>query len=281
MHVAPIAFVAVLLLVLIYPIGSQAQEPRRDRLGGILNAEPVAQQLEKYGYPRATFLSYKDTDVTSATFGVELCVLEVPRGSARLRVKDLRVDKNPAEIFQSAISPASLGVVTGGFFGLDKHGGPIPLGLVKSEGRSIAPKHPWSSGGVVAASKDEVKILPIAKFSRPQDYSDVVQSKPMLVEAGKDGIRTAMNDRFDRSAVAIDSGGNVYFFVVHEPGGSAASLAEFSYLIRSFRSTNGKSIDFALAMDGGPGAHMYVPALKKHCGAGSPTFVPNALYFTK
>lgn len=281
MQVTLISLNAAFLLVLVCPISSQAQEPRRDRLGALLNAAPVVHQLEKYGYPRATFLSYKDSDVASATFGVEMCVLEVPRGSARLRVKDLRVDKNPAEIFQSVIPAVTLGVVTGGFFGLDKDGGPIPLGLVKSEGKSIAPKYPWTSGGVVAASKDRVDIVPIAKFSKPQDYSDIVQSKPMLVEAGRDGIRTAMNDRFDRSAVAIDSRGSVYFFVVHEPTGSAASLAEFSYLIRSFRSTKGDSINFALAMDGGPGAHMYIPALKKHCGAGTPTFIPNALYLTK
>ncbi len=171
--------------------------------------------------------------------------------------------------------------MTGGFFGLDKRGRPIPLGLIKSHGKTMAPKHPWISGGVVAASRERVEIVPIAKFANPQSYSDVIQSKPMLVEAGRDGIRTAMHDRFDRSAVAVDGRGSVYFFVVHEPAGSAASLAEFSHLLLSFRSTRGESIAFALAMDGGPGAHMYVPVLRKHCGAGAPTFVPNALYITK
>jgi uncharacterized protein YigE (DUF2233 family) len=171
--------------------------------------------------------------------------------------------------------------MTGGFFGIDKLGSPIPLGLVKSDGKTISRKYPWASGGVVAASKDRVEIFPIANFTNPQGYSDAIQSKPLLVEGGRDGIRTATNDRFDRSAVAVDSKGSVYFFVLHEPAGSAGSLAEFSYLIRSFRSTKGEAIAFALAMDGGPGAHMYVPALKKHCGAGAPTFVPNALYVTK
>lgn len=272
---------AALMLLLSCHTGTEAQEPRRERLGEVLRASPVVQRLDNYGYPLAVFSSYKDHDVTSATFGVEMCVLEVPRRSGRLRVKDLRVDKNPAEVFQSDVPAASLGVMTGGFFGLDKRGHPIPLGLVKSEGKTISQKHPWTSGGVVAISKDRVEILPIGKFSSTKAYSDVVQSKPLLVEAGRDGVRSAMNDRFDRSAVAIDSTGSVFFFVVHEPGGSAASLAEFSYLIRSFRSTKGDAITFALAMDGGPGAHMYIPVLKRHCGAGIPTFVPNALYITK
>ncbi len=270
-----------LTLLLAFPIGTQAQELRRDRLGRVLQVAPVVQKLAMYGYPQATFFSYKDSDVASATFGVEMCVLEMPRGSGHLRVKDLRVDKSPIEIFQSGFPATSLGVMTGGFFGLDKLGSPIPLGLVKSDSKTISQKHPWTSGGVIGVSKGRIEILPIAKFTSPQSYSDAVQSKPLLVEAGKDGIRTATNDRFDRSAVALDSKGSIYFFVVHEQAGSAASLAEFSYLIRSFRSTNGDAIDFALAMDGGPGAHMYVPALKKHCGAGIPTFVPNALYVTK
>lgn len=270
-----------LQLLLTLPVGANAQEQRRDRLIGLLTVAGTIEQLDKYGHPKAVFMSYKDTDITSATFGLELCVLEAPRGTSRLRVKDIRVDDNPREVFQSLIPATSLGVMTGGFFGLDRHGAPIPLGLVRSDYKTISPRHPWKTGGVVVTSAKGVEIISIARFTNSQGYSDAIQSKPILVEKGKDGIRSATNDRFDRSAVGIDSGGSVYFFVIHEPAGNAASLAEFSSLLRAFRSTRGKLIVSALAMDGGPGAHLYIPPLKKHCGSGTPNFVPNVLYLAK
>lgn len=284
-HTSKITAIASLAILIatgsLIALSARADEIRRDRLDGLLKTSPIIEPLEKYGYGEATFLSYKDTDMASASFGVELCILEVPRGSGHLQVKDLRVDKSTSEVFQSSFPLSSIGVMTGGFFGLDTKGKPIPLGLVKTAGKTITPVHPWKSGGVVAVSKKQVQIIPIAEFANATIYSDVIQSKPMLVEAGKDGIRAPTSDRFDRSAIAVDRVGTTYFFVLHEQAGSAASLAEFSYVLLSFRSTKGKSIDFALAMDGGPGAHMYISALKKHCGSGSATFVPNALYFTK
>jgi hypothetical protein len=273
----------IILLLIAVSIGvSVAQDRSQSRLGGLLATKPVVEHLEKYGFGSATFVSHRDSDLSSATFGFEMCVLEVPKGNGKVRVMDLRVSKSPTELFESAFPESTIGAMTGGFFGVDARGNPIPLGLVKSDGEIISQRHPWTSGGVVAHSENRVEIVPILKFASPSRYSDIVQSKPMLVEGGRDGIRSDTGDRFDRSAIAIDSDGSLFFFVIYEPAGNAASLAEFSNLILTYRSQAGLgAIDFALAMDGGPGAHMYLPALKKHCGAGIPTYIPNALYVTK
>lgn len=272
----------VWVLVFWGSLGLRGQGVKRDRLSGLLSVTPVVERLDKHGFGAATFVSYRDSDLASPTFAIEMCVLEVPKGAGQLHVRDLRVSQNPVQVFQSAFPKATIGVMTGGYFGLDRRGAPIPLGLVKSAGKTTSPKHPWTSGGFVAKTADTVEIVPVSKFSDAGRYSDIVQSKPILVESGRDGIRSDTGERFDRSAVALDTTGSLYFFVIYEPGGGASSLAEFSNLIRSYRSSAGdQTIDFALAMDGGPGAHMYVPALRKHCGAGAPTFIPNALYVTK
>lgn len=273
--------VSILLGIFALSICAEAQEPRRDRLMGLLQLETTTEQLDRYGYPKAIFRSYKDTDLSSGTYGIELCVLEMPPIAGRMHVQDIRTDRNIKEVYETALSTTALAVMTGGYFGLNKRGNPIPLGLVKSNGITVSPKHPWKSGGMIAVSNGRAAITSVSALSDFSAYSDVVQSKPMLIENGKDGIRSPGYDHFDRSAVAIDSRSTIYFFVIHEPAGNAASLAEFSKLILGFRPTNGNTITHALAMDGGPGAHMYIPLLNKHCGSGVPAFVPNVLYFSR
>lgn len=258
-----------------------ALESPRDRLLGLFQAETVIEPLDRYGYPKAVFHSYKDSDMSSGTYGVELCVLEIPASAGRLHVRDIREDRSLKDVYESALSATALGAITGGFFGVDRRGNPIPLGLVKSNGVTVSRRHPWKSGGMIAILDRNVVITPVSAFSDSSQHSDVLQSKPILVESGKEGIRSNGLDRFDRSAVALDSNGNIYFFVIYEPGGNAATLAEFSALILGFRASSGESITHALAMDGGPGAHMYIRPLARHCGIGVPTFVPNILYFSK
>lgn len=269
----------ILVLLAFHGLVAKTQNAKTERLTKLLAMSPAIHRLDRDGRGRAVFLSYRDSNLSSATFGVELCVLEVQRGFGRLHVKDLRVSKVPSEVFASAFAHGTIGAINGGFFGLDARGKPIPLGLVKTAGRTVARRHPWASGGMVAASDVGVDIVPVARFQNTDTYSEVIQSKPLLVEHGADGIRSDSGGRFDRSAVALDSRGNLYFFVVHEPSGSAATISEFSQLLLMYRSAlDNVAIDTALAMDGGPGAHMYVPALGRHCGSGAPTFVPNAIF---
>src|SRR5579871_6176214 len=63
----------------------------RDRLSYLLETKPFVHAFTSDRIPAARFLSYRDTDERSATLGLELCVLEIPKGSGRLRVKDLRL----------------------------------------------------------------------------------------------------------------------------------------------------------------------------------------------
>lgn len=266
--------VALLLGIVLGTAASQ--ELSRDRLAKVFAKPPMVRTVP--GTSGATFSRYRDDDIASATFGVELCVLAAKKGAGRLRVKDLRAHDSPVHAFESNLPMSAIGVLNGGFFGLDHAGASVPLGLVRSEGKTLNKKHPWTSGGMIVATGANASVIPISRYPSSGEHAEVVQSKPLLVEGGQDGIRSATADRFDRSSVALDKRGNLYFFVLHQPGGAAGSLAEFSYLLLHFRSANGEAITEALAMDGGPGSHLFIPLLKVHCGSGMPNFVPNALY---
>lgn len=262
------------------PAGVRAQEPApRDRLAPLLAKAPAVTPVEG---GRATFLSWRDSQAgPTIASGVELCALEIPAGSARLRVKDLSDSRPAAQVHQATFPrAASLGSLTVGFFGLNSKQRYYPMGLVRSQGQTLSARHPWSSGGVVGVRDGgQVEIVPIGRVAQlePGRYTDAVQSKPMLIEDGQDGIRAASAERFDRGAVALDRAGNVYFFLLHSPLGLTATLAEFADLLRRYRSTRGDALTWALATDGGPSAHLWVPSLGRHCGTGVPAYVPNAL----
>lgn len=255
------------------------QAAPRDRLAPLLAKTPTVTPIEG---GRATFLSWRDSQAgATIASGVELCVLELPAGGARLRLKDLSDTRPSAQVHQEAFPrTASLGSLTVGFFGLNSKQRYYPMGLVRSQGKSLSSRHPWSSGGVFGVREDgRAEILPIGQVtdSDASRYTDAVQSKPMLIEDGRDGIRTSTDERFDRGAVALDSRGNTYFFLLHSPLGLSATLGEFADLLRRYRSTRGDALTWALATDGGPSAHLWVPSLGRHCGSGVPAFVPNAL----
>lgn len=260
---------------------SFADEIPRHRLLHLLDNPRLNESLDGAGYKGAYFRVFKDDDVASPTFGTELCVFETPSNSARLRVKALQINGLPKNIYEKSFPHKTLCVINGGFFGVSNDGKSIPLGLVKSDGKLINKRHAWTSGGMVVASEQAVKIIPVRFYKDSPTWINVIQSKPLLVYDGRDGIRSSNFDRFDRSAVAITTKGEVVFFIIYEPGGMAASLAEFSQLLMKYRTTNGNAIFHALALDGGPGTHLFIPALKKHYGANTPNFIPNVLYLSK
>ncbi len=269
------------LFVLCVAISAYAQESPRDRLAYILKNRPDQYSIDGPVSSAALFRIFADRNAKSPWFGTELCILEVAAKKNILKVQEIRRHGLPKEIYEHALPIDAIGAVTGGFFGLDKNGDPIPFGLVKSDGKLKNPKYPWTSGGMIVSDSTGVCIVPVRDFRDGPAVQQALQSLPILIEAGQDGIRTALDERFDRSAVALTSDGFLLFLVIHEPGGQAASFAEFSHLLLSLTSTRGGHITWALAMDGGPGAHLFIPSLKRHCGATTANYIPNILVVTK
>lgn len=267
----------LLLIILLPQVSSTEDDLKRRRLLYLLDKEPKQYSSAS---PAFRFLAYRDEDISSANFGTELCMLEVSGREVSLKVSDARAHGKVVAIYQSTTPSNAIAAVNGGFFGFDTEGNYIPLGLVKEGGKQKNPRFPWSGGGVVFGEQKNVAISRVSKFEDASEIMTAVQSKPLLIENGLDGIRSLVGQRFDRSAVAITSSGRVLISVIHSPGGRTADLAEYSKLLLKWRDQEGGRVTWALAMDGGPGAHLYVPALSRHCGGGEPRYIPNILYIT-
>lgn len=271
---------AALIALLIAASPSAAETDQdRTRLLPLLESKVLEQSVGQV--PGARLTIFKDGDIKSQSFGTELCVFEVPLARGALKITEPKKQGEPRAIHAQTATASTLAVVTGGFFGLDPAGNPVPLGLIKRNGQVTNAKHPWQTGGVVVASGNRAAILPIRNFKDSNAWSEVVQSKPLLVENEVDGIRAGAPERFDRSAIALTKNNEVLFAVLHEPGGRAGNLAEFSSVLLAYRSSTNSVVRNAIAMDGGPGAHLFVPPLQRHCGSGVPNYVPNLVTFER
>jgi uncharacterized protein YigE (DUF2233 family) len=252
-----------------------------DRISHLLSHSPEIADVSANGLPGTRFVSFRDSSPASPSIGLEVCILEVPNKSRTISLVDTRKEGKPTEVFSSLADEKTLGVLNGGFFGVRKDGRLMPLGFLKSGSTVISPIHPWKTGGVFLDSASGPQIVPISRFRDTPEIRTAVQSKPMLVEGGRDGMRKGAPERFDRSAIAIAADGTLLLVVLHEPSGRAASLNEFSQLLLRIQTATKQRIVNALAMDGGPGAHLYVHPTSRHCGSGVPNFIPNALRVTR
>ncbi|CAJ2864914.1 phosphodiester glycosidase family protein [Burkholderia pseudomallei] len=265
---------------IVAPLSCIAEEQSpNDRLLPLLQNQPRVTKVPNVaGRNGGMLYVYKDQDIASSIYGSEFCLLHIDSKSIRLKVKHIGLDNPIKEIYENSFPKDTIGVMTGGFFGVDLNGKPIPLGLEKVNFRVTNRLAKWSSGGVISSNSNGAWISPIHSFRDSAQIEFAVQSKPLLIKKGNLGISTISLDRFDRAAIGTTTTGEVVMAVISEPAGKGASLAEFSRLLSKVHLPEGQTIANALAMDGGPGAHLYVPSLRVHCGTGLPNYVPNALY---
>jgi hypothetical protein len=216
------------------------------------------------------------TSSTSDRPGLVLTWTELPRGT--LVVSDVRKFGPSNEIYAKAVPGDALAAINGGFFGYNGTGNHLPLGLVVANGRRRNRLMPWRSGGVLVANDDgAIQVVPIRRFSAFMPMSGAVQSKPLLVENGAVAVR-GQDPRFNRSAVALTDHGTLVLAGAFESFGRALSLKEFATFLVDLHAFDNIRIDVALAMDGGPGAHLYFPPLAKHYGDPGSNYVPNLVY---
>jgi hypothetical protein len=192
-------------------------------------------------------------------------------------VVDVRQFGPSGEIYAKNVQPSAVAAINGGFFGYSRSGKYMPLGLVVSHGRKTSPLAPWRTGGVMYQDlSNEVRVAPVRAFRLPPSTSQALQSKPLLVEGGRVAIRSE-DSRFNRSAVGLASDGAIVLAGTFESFGRAMSLKEFATFLVALEQIGGVRVLEALAMDGGPGAHLYFPALSKHYGDPGKNYIPNLI----
>lgn len=217
---------------------------------------------------------YRLEDTDSARFGLRFVLARLKTLRATFRVGNAQQQGALATAFEEQSRPDDAILVNGGFFTRNHDERLRPFGLVISDGRRVSPLNGWKNGGVLFSTNSTNKIVAVRDFEGAGVYDHAIQSRPMLVEAGRQGIRSDDRRLFDRTAVAIDEDGSPIAAGVFSDDGFGVSLFEFGALLVEGSSRHALHLRAALNMDGGPSAHIYIPRAKLHFGAPSITYLP-------
>lgn len=199
-----------------------------------------------------------------------------PRGKFRLKVKDVQKRGRLAPLLKQLDCADAIALSNGGFY-YDDNGTPRPLGLSRSDNREISPFHDRRYGGFLACDGARVQIIPLRSRAQIVSMPEALQSTPIVVKGGKNDMHTEDGILFDRSAVGSTSDQGAVMIGAFRPSGSAISLNSFAEVIVQMASVSGPTVETALAMDGGPSAHVAVPALDRNYGYSGASFLPNAV----
>ncbi|UCV05573.1 phosphodiester glycosidase family protein [Dechloromonas denitrificans] len=219
---------------------------------------------------------------SSSRSGLVYVFVETNCGTCGTNVRQINKFGGSYEIYRDMAPAGAAVVANGGFYGYDHTGKQIALGLVVQDGQAQNPRIGWTSGGFLIRTKDgKTHIKTARSYSLQTNDNSVIQSKPLLVEAGKNGIRSDTGERFNRTAIALSSTGKLVVAGAFDGFGRAVSLHEFARFLLTIKSSDGSSINLAIAMDGGPGAQIYIPSLKQNFGDPGKNYVPNIISIEK
>jgi len=278
----------LLLPIIFAAAGAQDQAPRRNPAVFLSQANWVRQlaaikPAKIIIDPRQTespLFVYEDPDPQSPTHGIKFCWLRLPKSSTALAVTDVSRSGVSNEIYESVTTSSDAVVMNGGFYGFGNKNDFVPVGLVIASGRRTSEFKNWSLGGLVLQIHGAPTVVPVSQFRSLSGIEQAIQSKPMLIEDSKIGIKSDPHPPFNRSAVAVDWNGDVIVAGAFAENGEAVTLIEFSQFLAIPRSKGGPEAAYALNLDGGPDAHMYFPKAKLHLGYGGQNYVPNAIHFS-
>jgi len=238
-------------------------------------ADPKVFTVEGHKYE---FHHMTVTNLDDSRYGLALVWVKIPAREYDLAVVDVRRDADIGQTFESIARPdKDIVLMNGGYFLRKDSIDYAPMGLLIADGVPTSKIWPWNSGGVlfVQSENSPIRIVPIKDFQNTTKPFQALQSKPLLVEHSQMGIRTEDHQLANRTTVAICSDGTVLLAGVFADGG-ATSLYEFAALLKSGK-LDKSPIEYALNMDGGPGAHIFIPALHLHFGSNTTNYVPNVI----
>ncbi len=243
--------------------------------------QPAETREFRVGSFPVTVRIFRLNDPTASRYGLSLVFVTLPSNSYKLTIRDLRQRAEPATLFAEVASKnEELVLVNGGFFGID-NSRPYPIGLIISHGKELNKAWTWHSGGVLLATAESpAQIIPIRNFTQTSAIHEALQSKLLLVEAYHSGIRSDDGQLANRTAIGISRDGSVIVAGAFNGNNEALSLYEFAQVLSAVSEVESKSVDYALYMDGGPSAHIFIPGLNLHFGSDGATYIPNLVRFS-
>ncbi len=221
-------------------------------------------------------------EVVTHRFGeYQLVEIFLPAGKSKVTVHDLQIKGTAAEAYEQITDADTFAVVGGGFYGYDKDGDETPIGLTRENGIRKVALMPWSHGGVLTSDGDgNVRIYPAETAAQGGLWAFALQSKPIIILNGNVDVAKNLRDSdFNRVAVGTSSKGDILIIGLFHSFGQAGTLVQFARIYKEVAEKRGIKILRALSMDGGAGAQIHIPQLKKSFGDTGLSYFPNAIRF--
>jgi len=219
-------------------------------------------------------------DVTLHQSGeYQIVAVYIPHGASTLSVHKIEKKGTAESVYAPLVKKNTLVVASGGFFGFKSNGKEQPLGLVRSNGKRLVNLIPWDHGGVLVSDQNGLaKVIPASNRSQGGAWSEALQSKPIIINSGKVDVAKNLRDaEFNRVAIGFTRDGDILLVGIFQTFGQAATLVDFAEVYKKIADDRGLQIHRALAMDGGAGAQINLPTLKRRFGDTGRSYFPNAM----
>lgn len=250
----------------------------------LLSSAHAANALTEFSQPHEieTFDLAGGVKVVTHRFGeYQLVEVSIPSASASATVHDLRIKGDAARAYRSLVTPNTVAIIGGGFFGYNIEGEEQPIGLIRVDGERKVALMPWSHGGVFASDGNgTLRIFPAESKAQGGRWKYALQSKPIIILNGNVDVGRNFRDaEFNRVAFGLTTEGDVLIVGLFQNFGQAATQVKFAQIFKTIAEQRGLKVLRALAMDGGAGAQVHIPKLKMKFGDTGVSYFPNAIRF--
>ncbi len=253
-HPAPRALIAATLLLAAAGTALAPSPRPRPFADGFVLLE--RRDIARDGGARARVFTLKRD--RGAASPITLVLAIAPKRAAWASVRPVQVDGPARATYAQHACPGALAAVNGSFFHHDARGY-RPMGLVRVDGRTAQPPSPRRSGGFLISDGSTFRVVPKATPAAALAARFAVESAPILIQNGRNGMRADDMQRHDRVAGGVTGDGDLVLAGAFTASGSTVSLWEFEKLIRAAATDMSERLADVLAFDGGPSAHLFLP----------------------
>jgi hypothetical protein len=218
---------------------------------------------------------------TGADTPVQLVWTQGEAAASGLRILPVERRGAPQPLYRAvALPPNTLAAINGSFFE-GRPGAPDerPMGLLRIAGQTRYPTSHRRGGGFLIADDRPVRIVDRGHAAIAEAARWAVESSPVLIYRGANGMRRDDGVRYDRVAAGVSVSGRPLLLGAFGRGQDCVSLYEFEQLARAAASAHGEAIADLIAMDGGPSAHLLLPGGRLY-GATSSIYLTNLIALT-
>jgi hypothetical protein len=205
-----------------------------------------------------------------------LVMLIFPKSEFAIKIASVMKEGAAREVFEDAACIGSAITINGGFY-TRPNSGFAPLGLLRTNGVDISSASGRRYGGFVTSDGHAANILARSEVELAKHALYALESSPLIIESGRDGMMSDDQARFDRIGIGTTKEGDIIIAAVFGENQDSVSLAEFSKIILSRSQSIAVSIFNMLAMDGGPSVHIYFSKSKMLVGDTGGVYLPDEI----